>query len=93
MRSLQSHLFIMVFVEKKSYSVERYSKEWDAMWAELATLPLNEGDRVCEDPSTGACWEYLGSSAGDHHFRHRHHPKTLQQERFVAKAVKEFASV
>jgi len=52
--------------------------EWLEMWEELSNYPLNEGNGICL--FMGNCWEYMGSSAEHHHFRHRLHPRTGKQE-------------
>lgn len=62
-----------------------HSEEWERMWAELAALSLNGGDRVCECRTTGEMWEYMGTQKTTdgswvHYFRHRDHPKTHRRE-------------
>ncbi len=49
--------------------------EWGLMWEALSKDPRNSG-RV--DPLAG--WEYMGTEAEIHHFRHRDHPVSLQRE-------------
>lgn len=61
------------------------SGEWNRMWDELASHPLNEG---IEEPSLavneGEAWQYIGSYRQDkriiHEFRHNLHPKYNQKE-------------
>lgn len=60
---------------------------WQMMWFKLAQL---EGDRCCEND--GEVWQYMGSKIEDdkliHTFRHRCHPRTLQQEyRHISTAI------
>lgn len=52
--------------------------EWSGMWEQLACQPINNGDQLCI--YNGHCWEYLGSSADHHNFRHERHPLTLKTE-------------
>lgn len=52
--------------------------QWQAMWDELATDKLNQGDPVCAHAGYG--WEYMGSMADHHHFRHACHPATQKVE-------------
>lgn len=52
--------------------------EWPDMWEELSSYPLNQGDPLCI--FNGLCWEYMGSSADHHHFRHEHHPNSRRTE-------------
>jgi hypothetical protein len=52
--------------------------EWQDMWAGLASYPINKGDALCLNQSE--CWEYMGSSADHHHFRHPSHPLSGKTE-------------
>lgn len=58
--------------------LEAVHEEWQDMWAGLASYPLNRGDAVCL--FDGKCWEYMGSTADHHHFRHPKHPLTNKPE-------------
>jgi hypothetical protein len=53
-------------------NLDRGSDEWDYAWAIIAA---KHGDTVCQDPTTGEVWQYMGSydeGAGWFHgFRHR----------------------
>lgn len=46
--------------------------EWHAMWQELATHAINNGDPLCQYQGLG--WEYMGSTDNHHNFRHPKHP-------------------
>ncbi len=46
--------------------------EWDSMWQQLADYPINKSDPLCVNQ--GLCWEYMGSTADHHNFRHSKHP-------------------
>ena len=52
--------------------------EWEQIWSDLAELPVNRGDALCE--SAGESWEYMGSTRDHHHLRHNRHPHTGQRE-------------
>lgn len=52
--------------------------EWQSMWDQLASDPRNGGDPVCA--CSGQGWEYMGSTADHHHFRHPCHPSTEKPE-------------
>lgn len=52
--------------------------EWLDMWEELSSYTLNNGDPLCI--FNGKSWEYMGSNADYHHFRHGHHPKSRRTE-------------
>lgn len=56
--------------------VEPDSLEWHRMWR----LACPGGDRVEENPRSGECWQYMGSTdrrgLWEHEFRHRDHPST-----------------
>ena len=58
--------------------IEANHDEWFDMWADLADYPMNKGDAQC--PFMGAKWEYMGSTANHHHFRHQKHPRTGETE-------------
>lgn len=58
--------------------LEAVNPEWQHMWAGLAGDPVNCGDAICYN--NGKCWEYMGSSADHHHFRHPLHPRTQKSE-------------
>lgn len=51
--------------------VDRTSDEWDAMWAALGRVV---GDMADRDPQSGEVWQYMGTVAGEHQFRHRQRP-------------------
>lgn len=55
------------------------SDEWERAWQELANDELNGGDPICENVSTGQCWQYLSTNDGKHVFRHRCHPKSFSR--------------
>ncbi|MGH1371065.1 MAG: 4-diphosphocytidyl-2C-methyl-D-erythritol kinase [Cellvibrionaceae bacterium] len=52
--------------------------EWEDMWEELSSQTINNGDPLCIHQ--GLCWEYMGSTADHHNFRHSKHPKTRRIE-------------
>lgn len=58
--------------------LESDNKEWFEMWERLADNPMNRGDAQCS--FMGASWEYMGSNADHHHFRHQKHPATGKTE-------------
>lgn len=53
---------------------------WEIYWRKLATHPLNNGDPVCECPTSGETWQYLGPGPKGQCFRHRAHPLTGLRE-------------
>jgi hypothetical protein len=55
-------------------NVKRNSKEWHRMWAALADRPEVRGDT--EQVHNLETWQYLGTTAEGHEFRHRCHPDT-----------------
>lgn len=55
------------------------SPEWECMWALLAMA--NKGDHTCEDPTTGECWQYMGTWWSRIHFRHHFRHRQLRGER------------
>lgn len=58
--------------------LEAQHAEWHDMWSGLASYPINGDDPICLN--NGKCWEYMGSSADHHHFRHPLHPRTDKTE-------------
>jgi hypothetical protein len=52
--------------------------QWQSMWDEVAKDKRNQGDAVCA--YAGHAWEYMGSTADHHHFRHAGHPRTEKTE-------------
>jgi hypothetical protein len=63
---------------------QEFPDEHKRMWAALAALKENEGDRLCQCPESGERWQYMGTQweqdGWQHCFRHRHHPQTQQLE-------------
>jgi hypothetical protein len=61
-----------------------FPDEYERMWAELAALEENGGDRACVCPKSSERWEYMGTQMerGEwkHCFRHRHHPVSQRLE-------------
>lgn len=49
--------------------------EWEHAWNTLASDKLNGGDPACTDSDSGERWQYMGTTEGEHTFRHRMHPK------------------
>jgi len=43
-------------------------KGWERAWGVIAT---EYGDFSCENPHSGEVWQYMGSTATEHQFRHR----------------------
>lgn len=70
--------------------VKRDSEEWDRMWKELASLPINGGDSVCTHPEIFEEWQYMGTVDGKHSFRHRCHPVTSTRMYHHVDAVQVF---
>ena len=63
--------------------VEPGTREWVAMWDALAKDPLNRGlpdPRAARNREFGESWQYMGTEARGHCFRHRAHPKTGNRE-------------
>jgi hypothetical protein len=72
--------------------LEPGTPEWDKAWAKLGELELNRivrermGSALWCDPkraeerSTGEVWQYMGTDARGHCFRHRCHPRTMKRE-------------
>lgn len=58
--------------------IEANHSEWCDMWEDLGLDPINQGDPICL--FMGACWEYMGSNADYHHFRHLKHPQSGSKE-------------
>ena len=58
--------------------IEANNPEWCDMWEELSQYKMNKGDPICL--FMGTCWEYMGSSADHHHFRHLNHPASGKSE-------------
>lgn len=62
--------------------IKRDSPEWNWMWSQLASHPLNEGieeSTVALNTLNGEAWQYMGSYRGKDgtvvsEFRHRSHP-------------------
>lgn len=52
--------------------------QWQPMWDELASDKRNQNDPVCA--YAGHAWEYMGSTADHHHFRHACHPLSNKAE-------------
>jgi hypothetical protein len=75
-----------VRTDKPSYWLEWYEfpDEYERVWAALAALAENNGDRLCQCPESGETWQYMGtqleSDGWKHCFRHRYHPATRQRE-------------
>lgn len=61
--------------------IKEDSPEWNEMWEQLAKHPLN-----ADNPDPYSCtyvhetWQYMGTSNGEHTFRHRIHPITKKRE-------------
>lgn len=52
--------------------LDNNDSEWNEMWQQLADYGINNGDPLCVNQ--GLCWEYMGSTADHHNFRHSKHP-------------------
>lgn len=71
--------------------IRKNSGEWERMWDELGSHPLNTGhDQPSVVWNEGEVWKYMGSFRGRlgwivHEFQHLHHPVTgmIQNLKFV----------
>ncbi len=57
--------------------LESGTPELSRAWAELAAKEVNKNDPICLH--MGQCWQYMGSNAESHSFRHRNHPSTSKR--------------
>lgn len=78
--------------------IKRDSPEWNWMWSQLASHPLNEGieeSTVALNTLNGEAWQYLGSFKNNneviHEFRHRSHPLDNERHYYKFRASETFS--
>lgn len=64
--------------------IKRNSKEWKRMWFELAKRDPNCDSKAVHNDES---WQYMGTTDGEHQFRHRSHP-TLGRAYINIQAIK-----